>query len=42
MPIHRGYEISSEAIESPKSIIYEQSENRLYSAEAILLTLIGK
>jgi ornithine carbamoyltransferase len=42
MPIHRGYEISPEAIESPKSIIYEQSENRLYSAEAILLTLLER
>ena len=40
MPIHRGYEIEVEAIENPKSIIYEQSENRLYSAEAIMLTLL--
>jgi ornithine carbamoyltransferase len=37
MPIHRGYEISAEAIASPKSVIYEQSENRLYSAKAIFL-----
>jgi ornithine carbamoyltransferase len=42
MPIHRGYEISPEVIESPKSIIYEQSENRLYSAKAILLKLLEK
>ncbi|MBS7635000.1 ornithine carbamoyltransferase [Candidatus Bathyarchaeota archaeon] len=42
MPIHRGYEISSDIIESSKSIIYEQSENRLYSAKAILLKLLGK
>lgn len=40
MPIHRGYEISAEAIESPKSVIYEQAENRLYSAKAILLKLL--
>ena len=40
MPIHRGYEISSEAIWSPKSVIYEQAENRLYSAKAIMLTLL--
>lgn len=40
MPIHRGYEISAEAIESPKSVIYEQAENRLYSAKAILLKLM--
>jgi ornithine carbamoyltransferase len=39
MPIHRGYEISADVIESPKSVIYEQAENRLYSAKAILLTL---
>ncbi|MGQ9539189.1 MAG: ornithine carbamoyltransferase [Candidatus Bathycorpusculaceae bacterium] len=42
MPIHRGYEISPDMIENPKSIIYEQSENRLYSAKAILLKLLRK
>ncbi|MCL2642456.1 MAG: ornithine carbamoyltransferase [Candidatus Bathyarchaeota archaeon] len=41
MPIHRGYEITADVIENPKSIIYEQAENRLYSAKAILLKLIG-
>jgi len=40
MPIHRGYEISAESVENPKSVIYEQAENRLYSAKAILLGLI--
>jgi ornithine carbamoyltransferase len=42
MPIHRGYEISADVIDSPKSLIYEQSENRLYSAKSILLTLLQK
>jgi ornithine carbamoyltransferase len=42
MPIHRGYEISVDAIENPKSVIYEQAENRLYSAKAILLKLTEK
>jgi ornithine carbamoyltransferase len=42
MPIHRGYEISADIIESPNSVIYEQSENRLYSAKAILLKLLEK
>ncbi|HLN88784.1 MAG TPA: ornithine carbamoyltransferase [Candidatus Binatia bacterium] len=41
MPIHRGFEISAEAIESPKSVIYEQAENRLYSAKAIFLKLLN-
>ena len=42
MPIHRGYEITADVIGSPKSVIYEQSENRLYSAKSILLKLLGK
>lgn len=42
MPIHRGYEISSDLIDSPKSMIFEQSENRLYSAKSILLKLLTK
>ncbi len=41
MPIHRGYEISEDLIEHPQSIIYDQSENRLYSAKSILVKLIG-
>jgi ornithine carbamoyltransferase len=42
MPIHRDYEIAGDMVESPNSIIYEQSENRLYSAKGILLKLLGK
>ena len=42
MPIHRGYETTGDVVQSPKSIIYEQSENRLYSAKAILLELLRK
>jgi ornithine carbamoyltransferase len=40
MPIHRGYEITADIINGPKSVIYEQSENRLYSAKSILLKLL--
>jgi len=42
MPIHRGYEITADVIVNPKSAIYEQAENRLYSAKTILLKLLGK
>ncbi|HVO37109.1 MAG TPA: ornithine carbamoyltransferase [Candidatus Acidoferrum sp.] len=42
MPIHRGYEITADVIESPKSVIYEQAENRLYSAKSIMLKLLEK
>jgi ornithine carbamoyltransferase len=40
MPIHRGYEITAEAIESLNSVIYEQAANRLYEAKSILLELL--
>lgn len=42
MPIHEGYEITRAVIESPRSIIFEQAENRLYGEKAILLKLLGK
>ncbi|MCW4015082.1 MAG: ornithine carbamoyltransferase [Candidatus Bathyarchaeota archaeon] len=41
MPIHRGYEISADIIDSPNSVIYTQSENRLHSAKSILKKLLG-
>jgi ornithine carbamoyltransferase len=41
MPIHRGYEISEDIINDPRSVIYTQSENRLHSAKAILLELLA-
>jgi ornithine carbamoyltransferase len=41
MPIHPGYEISAELIESPRSRIYQQAENRLYAQQALMLLLLG-
>ncbi len=42
MPIHRGYEITADVIEGTKSVIYEQSENRLYAAKTIFLKMLEK
>ena len=40
MPIHHGYEIAEDLVESPNSIIYDQAENRLDAQKAILLHLL--
>jgi ornithine carbamoyltransferase len=41
MPIHPGYEISADLVESPRSIIYRQAENRMHAQQALLLHLLG-
>lgn len=41
MPIHPGYEITEEIVESPRSRIYQQAENRLYAQQALMLHLLG-
>lgn len=41
LPAYRGKEISSEVIDGPHSVIFEQAENRLYVNKALLLSLIN-
>jgi ornithine carbamoyltransferase len=41
LPAHRGLEVSEDVIDSPQSIVYEQAENRLHVAKAVLATLVG-
>lgn len=36
MPIHAGYEITSEMVRDPRSIIFQQAENRLHAQKGLL------
>ena len=36
LPAHIGEEVTSDVINSDKSIVYQQAENKLYSAMAII------
>ena len=41
LPAHRGEEITSDVMDGPQSVIFEQSENRLHVQKALLVELIG-
>ena len=40
-PAHRGEEVTDDVMDSPRSIIYNQSENRLHMQKAIFLALLA-
>jgi ornithine carbamoyltransferase len=41
LPAHRGEEVAAEVIDSPRSVVFRQAENRLHTEKALLLALLG-
>jgi ornithine carbamoyltransferase len=41
LPAHRGEEITSEVMDGPQSVIFDQSENRLHLQKALLVELLA-
>ena len=41
LPVHRGEEVTDEVIDSPRSFVFQQAENRLHAQKAIMLELMG-
>ena len=41
LPAHRGEEITDDVIESSRSVVFDQAENRVHTQQAVLLTVMG-
>ncbi len=42
LPAHRGEEVTAEVIDGPRSVVFQQAENRLHAQKAVMVRLMGQ
>ena len=41
LPAHRGEEVTADVVDHPRSVIFDQAENRLHTQKALMVALMG-
>jgi ornithine carbamoyltransferase len=42
LPAHRGEEVTAEVIDGPRSLVWDEAENRIHAQKAILTWCLGQ